>query len=437
VECPKEERLQTSDDSASADVVRILPRSRLKLPLAMSGLAVLLSLFFSLVIFPHFQEPLNLNIDPDRVGELGANIYRGKGFIYNESSSPAVDRGPTYPYLLAGIFWLTGGVRFTAIQIFQAACHGLTCFLIFLAAHRIFERRVAIIALLLCSVHPMLIWYTARIWIETINTLATMIILLAIVLMSERLTFPRSIGAGAIMGIAALTKSIIILFPFVAAIYFFLRWRKESLPHVLLMILSTVLLVVPWTLRNHAVSGELVPVHTSLGLNLIQGDAIGEYWTKKPYSTIELWRIGKHKIDSLLSGSQHTATDPIGDRMLMRSSWSHSLSHPLFFVKRALANFVTFWYLSESKMKSLFLVFIQGPMLLCVIFVSVLLWNKNPMIWPALLLIGYYAVCHSLVFGWARFSVPIIPACLLFVAYALVEIHRKFRRRRLLPTPLA
>jgi 4-amino-4-deoxy-L-arabinose transferase-like glycosyltransferase len=341
-------------------LARISTSSSSRAPVIVSGLAIFFSLFFSLVVFPHLREPFNLNIDPDRIGELGANIYRGKGFVYNECSSPAVDRGPVYPYMLAGIFWLTGGVHFTAVQIFQAACHGATCFLIFLAAHRIFERRVAIIALLLCSVHPMLIWYTARIWIETMNTLAVTTVLLAIVLMHDRLTFPRSIGAGAAMGIAALTKSIIILFPFVLGFYLLLHWRKRALPYVPLMIFSTFLLVVPWTLRNHAASGVLVPVHTSLGLNLIQGDAIGEYWTKKPYSTIELWRIGKHKIDSLLSGSQHTPTDPIGDRMLMRSSWSHSLSDPLFFGKRALANFVTFWYLSESKMKSLFLIFIQG-----------------------------------------------------------------------------
>ena len=190
------------------------------------------------------------------------------------------------------------------------------------------------------------------------------------------------------------------------------------------MIVSTFLLTIPWTARNYAVTNQFVPIHTSLGPNLIQGDAIGEHWTEKPYSTIELWRIGKHKIDSLLSGSQHTATDPIGDRMLMGSSWSHSLSDPLFFVKRALANFMTFWYLSESRMKSLFLILIQGPLLLCVILVSVPLWSKSPMIQPALLLIGYYAVCHSLVFGWARFSAPIIPVCLILAAYALSKVHR-------------
>jgi 4-amino-4-deoxy-L-arabinose transferase-like glycosyltransferase len=348
-----------------------------------------------------------------------------------------VDRGPIYPYLLAGVFWLAGGVHFTAIQIFQAVCHGLTCFLIFLAARRIFERRIAIIAQLLCALHPMLIWYTARIWIETVNTLAITVILLTIVLLNGRLTFARSIGAGVAMGIATLTKSIIILFPFAAGMYFFLRWkRRESLLYVLLMIFLTFLLVVPWTVRNHVVSGEVVPVHTSLGLNLIQGDAIGEYWWEKPYSTIGLWYLGKHKIDSILTGSHHTATEPIGDRDLVQSSLRHSLSHPLFFIKRTLVNFMTFWYLSESKLKSLFLICIAVPLVLCVILVSVRLWNKMHMIRPVILLVIYYVASYSVVVGWARYSAPIIPACLLFVAYAFVKLHRKFRGEGLLPTSL-
>jgi 4-amino-4-deoxy-L-arabinose transferase-like glycosyltransferase len=415
---------------------RIPISSSLKAPVIISGLAVVLSLFFSLVVFPRLRVPLNLNIDPDRVGELGANIYTGKGFSYNESSSPAVDRGPIYPYLLAGVFWFTGGVHFSAVQVFQAICQGLTCFLVFLAASRIFKRRVAITGQFLCALHPMLIWYTARIWIETVNTLATTIILLAIVLLSERLTSARSIGAGVAMGIAALTKSIIILFPLAAGMYFFFRWRRESLPYVFIMIFSTFLLVVPWTVRNYVVSGDFVPVHTSLGLNLIQGDVIGEYWWEKPYSTTELWYLGKRRIDSVLAGSHHTETDPIGDRELVQSSLHHSLSHPLFFMKRTLVNLMTLWYLSESKVKSLFLICIAVPSVLCVIFVSVLLWDKMRTIQPVILLVIYYVVSHSVVVGWARYSAPIIPSCLLFVAYALVEFFRKLRGRGLSPTTL-
>ena len=151
---------------------------------------------------------------------------------------------------------------------------------------------------------------------------------------------------------------------------------------------------------------------------------------------MELWYLGKHKIDSVLAGNHHTATDPIGDRELVQSSLHHSLSYPLFFMKRTLVNFMTFWYLSESKIKSLFLIFIAVPLVLCVILVSVRLWSKMHMIRPVILLVIYYVASHSLVVGWARYSAPIIPACLLFVAYALVELHRKFRGEGLLPTLL-
>jgi 4-amino-4-deoxy-L-arabinose transferase-like glycosyltransferase len=302
--------------------------------------------------------------------------------------------------------------------------------LVFLTARRIFNRRVAIVAQLLCAGHPMLIWYTARIWVETVNTLAITIIVLALVLLTERLTFPRSIGAGAAVGMAALTKSIILLFPFAAGMYLLLRWGRESLPHVLLLIISVFFLVIPWTVRNYAVTGRIVPVQTTLGLNMVQGDIIGEYWAQKPYSTIQLWDLGEHKIDSLLSGTPYTATDPLGDRMLIGASLRHSFSHPLFFVKRTFTNFMTFWYLSESRVKSLFLICIQAPLVLCVILFSLPMWKRNPMTRPIVLLIAYYAVSHSLVVGWARYSVPILPASLIFVAHIVGETLQRIGPKR-------
>jgi 4-amino-4-deoxy-L-arabinose transferase-like glycosyltransferase len=432
----KRQKVQTSDRSGSVKVADILPASPMKLPLAISGVAVLLSLSFSFLLFPLIRGPLQTDVDVDRYGELVANINAGRGFVLNGSPNPAIDRGPIYPYLLAGLFRLTGGVSHSTVQIFQALCHGLTCFLIFLAAIRVFPRRVAIVTQLLCSIHPMLLWYSARMWVETVYTLVVTIVVLATILSNERLTVTRFIAVGVAVGVAVLTKPTLLLFPLFFAFYSFLRWKRKNSWQLLLLILSVFLLVVPWIFRNYSVSGDFVPVRTGLGFTLVQGDVIGEYWPEKPYSNIELWYIGMVKVDSILARTQDTVSTPSGGRKLIFSSLRHNLTHPLFFTKRIAANFVTFWYLSQSKIKSLFLVFIQLPLLVCVFLVSLRIWGKNQAIQPVILLIGYYAAVHSFLLGWARYSAPIIPACLFFVAYALVEIHRKFQRPRLLLTSL-
>lgn len=394
-----------------------------KLPLAVTLIGVCVSLIFSFLIFPRIQDPLNLNLDPDRNGELGANLYLGNGFVYNGSLTPAVDRGPIYPFILAGIFFLTGGVHAAAVQVFQAFCLGFTSFLAFLIGRKLINEKVGMAAALLCAFHPMLVWYTARIWIETVHTLLVALVCLAIILCYERPTMLRAFWAGIAFGIAILTKSILILFPVVFAILLALKYKKESIRSVVLMLAVILVVVSPWTVRNYGVSKAFVPVHVSLGLNLMQGDAVGEYWARMPFSTIELWFKGRDKTDSTLAGTQFTPTDPRGDRLLAVASFRQGLSHPLFFMKRSLINFLTLWYLSESKLKSLFLMILEFPLLIYTVIASVRLWKESGLARPMILLVIYYVVIHSLIIGWARYSVPIVPLCLILTA-SLLEARR-------------
>jgi 4-amino-4-deoxy-L-arabinose transferase-like glycosyltransferase len=392
-----------------------------KAPLAIAIAAVLSSLVFSFIVFPRIQEPLSLNIDPDKCGELAANIFYGRGYFYNQSSTPAVDRGPVYPYLIAGVFWLVGGESVAAVQVFQSLCHGLTCLLIVLTARRLFNERIALVAGSLCAVHPMLIWYTSRIWIETVHTLLITAVIFLIVLITERATVSRLILAGLTMGIAILTKSILILFPLALGLFIVLRWKKQGIQAASVLILVSALVVAPWTVRNYRVCRRLIPVHTSLGLNLVQGDAIGEYWTEFPFSTLQLWQKGFQKMNALLEGTRYTPTDPDGDRLLVESSLSYNISHPTLFLKKIVVNSVTFWYLSESPVKSIFLILIQLPVLILVIVASVRLWRKMPAVQPVVLLLCYFFVCHAFIVGWARYSVPIVPACLLFASFVVAR----------------
>ncbi len=388
--------------------------------------AILLSLIFSFLIFPKIQDPLRLNPDPDRNGELARNIYTGNGYVYEGSSFPAIDRGPVYPYVLAGLFFVTGGYHVETVQIFQVLIHGLTCLLIFFLAQKIFTRRIAIIAQVLCALHPMLIWYTARIWIETLHTFLIIVAAFAIVLFIERLTLKRAIGAGLALGIAVLTKSILMFFPFVVGGYVVLTWKRESFKPVAVFLIVFFLTVTPWTIRNYVVTGAFVPVHTSLGLNLIQGDAIAQHITEIPFSNFELWHFGEEKIDSLLAGTNYTKTDPDGDRLLASASLNYNVSHPMFLIKRTFVNFVTFWYLSESKLKSVFLIILQIPLLILTSIASVRLWREHAAVRPLILLTVYYVLLHSLVVGWARYSVPIVPLCLMLIAFVVSEIWGKY-----------
>ncbi len=394
---------------------RAAARSRWIAPSLVAALAAALALLFSLVIYPSIREPLAANIDPDKLGDLASNLASGEGFVYSGAGKlePEFDRGPGYPALVAAVMFLGRTRSFIPVQVLQSLLHGLTTFLVFIIASRLHPGKIALAAEALCAVHPMLLWYTARVWIETTHTTFVTMSLLLLISLAEDPGPARAIGAGVVLGITALVKSILLPFSILAAALIVLRGGTRAVPAAGILVLTATLVVLPWTVRNYAESGHVIPVHTSLGLNRVQGDAIGMNWTHMPFSTLDLWMTGKQRIDSLLEGTGATPIDPVGDRILAVSSFRMSLADPAFALKRTAINLLTFCYMSESRAKSIFLAFIQFPVFALACVGSYRLWKRVPRSQVCVLLFVYFFLVHALIVGWARYSVPIVPAALV------------------------
>jgi 4-amino-4-deoxy-L-arabinose transferase-like glycosyltransferase len=392
-----------------------------RLPACVSVLGVFAALFFSLVIYPRIGAPLNARIDPDRLGELSKNLFEGRGFAYDKDGrvEPAFDRGPLYPALLVGVYTLSGGVSFTSVQILQAFLHGLTCWITFLIGARLYGRGPALVAQVVCAFHPMLLWYTARIWIETTHTFLITLDAYALLVLAARPTISRGLVAGILLGAASLTKSIVLPFGVIFSAWLILRRKGEGRRPGMVLLAACILVVAPWTLRNFAVGGMFVPVHTSFGLNLMQGDAIAEHWSESPLSNTRLWELGNTKKDSLLKAGGLSAIEPGGDRALVREALTFYARHPLFTVRRFFLNVLTFWYLSDSPVKSIGLAIIELPLLILAVTGG---WKHRRHISQSGILVAmatYFIVVHGLIVGWARYSVPIVPLVILLAVGTL------------------
>lgn len=383
--------------------------------------AVILALIFSLIIFPIIQQPLGLNIDPDKNGDLSRNIFAGKGFIYSDSEKPAIDRGPVYPYLISLLFAVTGTTDYRVVQIFQAILFGVTGLLVFLIVKYVSSNRTAVFAQIFYTVYPMFIWYTSRVWIETTHTFLVTLTAYILIRVYHKLSLWGIFLLGISLGLTLLTKSILILFPFLLLPVFYFRWKKEGLGFALIALMIAYLLILPWTLRNYFVSQEFVPVHTSLGLNLTQGDALANNWFKYPLSNMPSWFVGDAKMTEVLKGTNVTPQDAVGDKILVKNFIDKNLTRPHYLLWRTLINSVTFWYLSESAVKSIFLACLQFPLLIIFIIGVRRVWRNIPALIPLIYMIMYFFVVHSLIIGWARYSVPIIPLILVVVVIYLFD----------------
>ncbi len=389
--------------------------------------ALIASICFSFFILPALVESQHINVDPDRFGQLADNIALGNGFVYEQNGTQVLERTPLYPLILAGIFKLPGGFSLHSVQMLQAMLHGISSFLIYVIGVHLYERRTAILAQCIFAFHPIALWYTARIWVETTQTLILLLIALAMIQLFELHSMKRAIALGLCIGLACLTKSTLLLFPFIMLLVLLYRFKDGGLKPGVIMLSMTFLVIMPWTWRNYQVTSSFLPVNTSLGFNLIQGDIIGEQWPSYKITTTKSWVVGKGRVDSILNPSRVPWESVEGDRILTTFAIQNYIRHPVDFVWRSVANLSTFWYLSESAVKSWMFGLLQISLLLLAV-VSYLRMNSSlkKSVLPLIVLFGYVFLASGLIVGWGRYSMPMIPFLLLVASPFLQTIL--FRR---------
>ena len=182
-------------------------------------------------------------------------------------------RAPLYPAFLAGIYLLFGaGVhRFFAARLAQAFLGALLPVLTYLVARRWFpeDERAARLSAGVIAFYPMLLLYPLALATENLFFVLVLAGLLVLLVAVERPTPGGFAAAGVLFGLAALTRSIILLAVGMAAVWlwFSLRRRRETV----ILCLALGATITPWVVRNSLLSGRLTGIETSLGYNLYLG----------------------------------------------------------------------------------------------------------------------------------------------------------------------
>lgn len=379
------------------------------------------ALIFSLIVYPKIQIPLNLGIDPDRYWEVAHNIYTESGFKYSNSTAEIIDKPPVYPYLLVLLFHLTNGVNYYIVQIFQALFHSLTTLLIFFFIRNVVDGKTAAITQLTLALHPILIWYTPRIWIESFYILIFVATCLSYLRLFNSLKLSNSIVSGLMTGVTILTKSVLLFFPIFLLFFFYFTKGIKGFKSVLIIIVVASVILLPWVIRNYKVSNSFVPVNIGLGQNLILGNALAENWTQNPFNNLDAWEKGYTKIQSIINNFDFDNYQVDNEKLLIRTYLNSVFKNPEFFAYRTFINFITFWYLSESPIKSIFFIIAQIPLLLVIVIGIKKLIRSYEFGWILILIITYYSIVHAFVIGWGRYSVPLIPLMVVTVVLILKD----------------
>jgi 4-amino-4-deoxy-L-arabinose transferase-like glycosyltransferase len=187
---------------------------------------------------------------------------------------------PIYPAYLALCISLFGESGIAAAKIGQVLLSGVVGASVVLLAWRLFSYRAALVAGLLWAGYLPLVGYSHLLWPET---LFLCLLLPAIYLFTTLLgrdhapgqTRLRLVAVGALLGLAILTKEAALPLPVLFGLL--LMGSRSRGPLTLrtlraaVLVLSTVVVVLPWTLRHAEVYGRWVVGGATLGRNMLWG----------------------------------------------------------------------------------------------------------------------------------------------------------------------
>jgi 4-amino-4-deoxy-L-arabinose transferase-like glycosyltransferase len=186
---------------------------------------------------------------------------------------PSAFRPPGYPYFLAGVYAIAGQEAPAVGRLVGAFLGTLSVALIGLIALRMWGKRVSVIALCLAAIAPPLVILSTALISEALFVPVVLgAVATALEYRRSRRRYRWAIATGALVGIAALTRTngLLLIVPFALALAPVRgrRRRAGSWAPAAAMFLAAVMAIAPWTVRNYAVFHAFVPISDETGYTI-------------------------------------------------------------------------------------------------------------------------------------------------------------------------
>ncbi len=228
------------------------------------------------------------------MGRLARSIATGQGFSSPTDlpSGPSAWAPPLYPYILAGVFRLFGVYSAASawmILAFNSILAALTCLTLYRIAERIYGIAVARATAWTWAVFPYVIYWPVRVVWET--SLTAFLLSLALLLTLRMADEPPRLRAwvlfGMLWGVIALTNTAIVSMLPVCLLWLLSQRPRRSRQFVGagLCVLTAVLVVSPWLVRNYNVFGRFIFVRDNLPLEMYEAnnDQSAGLWTRNEH----------------------------------------------------------------------------------------------------------------------------------------------------------
>jgi 4-amino-4-deoxy-L-arabinose transferase-like glycosyltransferase len=369
------------------------------------------------------------------MGRLARSVALGHGFraVFDAGSGPTAWWTPVFPLLLGGIFKIFGiysSPSALAILSLNSLFSALTCGTIFLIASETLGRTTAILSAWVWAVLPYAIyWPTHHIWETSLSALLLTITVLCTLRIADSPRLKAWIGFGLLWGLVALTNAVMLSFLPVALLWI---WRSRPRDYFSgvreagVFIVAFVLVITPWTVRNHKVMGQFIFPRSNFGFELYMGNH-GEGYSRGSFRG-PFWSLEERE-----QYDQKGEIAYMSDKL--QRARSFIAGHPGDFVRSSLQRALFFWITSPDEYwlwrgrnllrQAVFLaVALSG-------FVGLCLAAKNRR--RGVLLLGgvlfFYPLVYYMTHVESRYSHPLAPVMIMLVMYAAANLYQAFARR--------
>jgi hypothetical protein len=215
--------------------------------------------------------------DYQRIGEL---LRQGGVRSFFSSSSPLADLNnlghpPGYPILIALISSVFGNSD-TPVQFAQITCDALTAVVIFAIVAEMLSISAAVIAGFLAAFSPQLAWNSVLLLPDSLAVFPILLGISCLALALRKRRMYLFVTAGALIGVSCWFRANgIALTIFLAIVPLILLRNAPGLRFALGIVIGTMLIVLPLTIRNAIVIRQFIPLSLGAGQTLLEG--IAEY----------------------------------------------------------------------------------------------------------------------------------------------------------------
>jgi len=248
-------------------------RNRFLLVGSIIGLALVLRIWNVIAIGDGFYA--NFLSDASTYRLWASKIIAGTSY-----GGPAFPMGPLYPYFLA--LCLSAAFNFYSVLFLQSVFGALVVVNIYIISNRLFGFKAGLVSAIMTSVYGPFIFYDGLLLSESLQLLLVSFALVLIITADiKKANLLRFVIAGILIGLTALGRGTILIFPALIGLYWLvgliktgLKKRRQDLKRLLAFFLGIVCGILPAAIHNIS-NGEYVPISSNFGINFYVGNNPG------------------------------------------------------------------------------------------------------------------------------------------------------------------